>query len=594
MSYLPRFQELIQFFHRYVGGRIFLVLFLIACAGISESLGLIMVLPLLSEESARYIPSFIATALPTKGSGLFFLAIFLTIGIFFAFKGVLVYVAYSFLGHVKQVLFSSAKSEILESYAAADYKSISTINPSEFINNVGEQSNRLAMSADAFVGFFSHVILSTIYIVVAFYLAPIFGLLALIGGILIAVLFKVISQKGLEVSSKIVSATEDFNASVIESVMAQKYLRCTGLLGRINKTQLNKIEALAKLEKSKASLVAILNAVREPLAVMMVLAIIAFQVFVLEGEIEPILISIIMFHRATSAVLQSQSSWHGLMDTFGSVASVKAIQNSLESNFHNSITASAVKDRPDILFSQVAFSYSQDQQPPTVLDISFELPFGNVLAIVGGSGAGKTTIADLITGLYGPSEGVIKIGGDILNGSIISSWQKSVGYVAQDSTVFDGSISENITMCFGSERPMSTDLTKINDILRTVGLLDFVESLPDGLNTKLSALISILSGGQRQRLCIARELFRSPKLLIMDEATSALDPETEQVINDTIDHLKGEMSVVVIAHRLSTVKNADNIIVLESGRIVESGNYQNLIGNMDSNFYRFAAMQGLV
>lgn len=594
MYYLSRFRDLALFFRGYVGNQIFAVLFIISCAGVSESLGLIMVLPLFSEVSDQYIPALIIDFLPNRDSEYYVLYILVFISIFFVLKGSLVFWAYSFLGRVKEVLYRSVKSELINNYSFADYKSIGFIKPSDIINNIGEQSNKLVIAADAFVGFFSHLILSLIYIFVAFYLTFYFGLLALCGGVLIAMLFKYLSKRVVRVSTEIVSSTEKFNAQLIESVLAQKYLRSTGLLDRINKRQIDKVESLAGLEKSKAYMMALMHASREPIAVIMVLVIIAVQVFVLEGAIEPILISIIMFHRATSAALMSQSAWHGLMEAFGSIASVDALNTLLKQYTLKAVKPLSLNDRPDLVFSNVSFSYSDKQLSPTVSNISFDLPFGNVLALVGSSGAGKTTIIDLICGLYTPDEGVIKAGGDILDMSLTSSWKKSIGYVSQEPVVFDGSITENITMCFDDSVSNSADVAMVQDVLMKVGLLDFVLSLPDGIDTNLSSLKSGLSGGQKQRISIARELFRSPNLLILDEATSALDSESEQIIQDSIDLIKGEISIVVIAHRLSTVRNADKIIVLDKGAIVETGSYLSLVEDTNSTFYRFASMQGLV
>ena len=174
---------------------------------------------------------------------------------------------------------------------------------------------------------------------------------------------------------------------------------------------------------------------------------------------------------------------------------------------------------------------------------------------------------------------------------MIRKRRNQIGYVSQDTLIFDDTISNNISMWGGD---MSKDLklrTRIENAAKKANILDFINSLPDGFNTKVGDRGVLLSGGQKQRIFIARELFRQPKILILDEATSSLDSESEKSIQESIESLKGEITVVIIAHRLSTIKNVDKIYLLENGKIVESGKYSELKNNINSKFSKLVNLQ---
>ena len=211
------------------------------------------------------------------------------------------------------------------------------------------------------------------------------------------------------------------------------------------------------------------------------------------------------------------------------------------------------------------------------------------MAIVGTSGAGKTTVVDLLTGLLTPQNGQITIGANFpLSNIRAEEWRSKIGYVAQDLTIFDDTVYNNIAL-FRQDAAMPD----IENAARMASAHQFIEALPHGYNTRIGDKGVRLSGGQKQRLFIARELFKKPQLLILDEATSALDSESESYIQKSIDDLKGKITVVVIAHRLSTIRNSDMIYVLENGRVVEAGGYNDLLNQDQSKFSRMVNFQNV-
>ena len=203
-------------------------------------------------------------------------------------------------------------------------------------------------------------------------------------------------------------------------------------------------------------------------------------------------------------------------------------------------------------------------------NISITIQPGSFVGIVGESGAGKSSLMDCMLGVMNPLSGEVKISGlDPL--AAFAKWPGSVGYVPQNVFITNGSIRENITLGFSSRDASESD---INECLRQAQMLDFVESLPSGLDTQIQDFESQLSGGQQQRLGIARALFTKPKLIMLDEATSALDGKTETEISDAIHSLKGQVTLVVIAHRLSTIRNADQVIYMKDGKITATGKFE--------------------
>ncbi|MGH4036569.1 MAG: ABC transporter ATP-binding protein [Sphaerochaeta sp.] len=223
-----------------------------------------------------------------------------------------------------------------------------------------------------------------------------------------------------------------------------------------------------------------------------------------------------------------------------------------------------------IKYENVNFSY--DNGTPVLKDINLTIEGGSTIALVGESGAGKSTLANLIPRFYEVTSGALLIDGQDIKKIQQSSLHKNIGFVQQDIFLFDASIKENLK--YG--RVGATD-QELWDALKAANLDKFVASLPNGLDTQVGEHGARLSGGQKQRLSIARVFLKNPPILIFDEATSALDSESEHLITDAFERLAEGRTSIVIAHRLSTVVNADNIIVIDDGKIIEKGNHKTLI-----------------
>ncbi len=224
-----------------------------------------------------------------------------------------------------------------------------------------------------------------------------------------------------------------------------------------------------------------------------------------------------------------------------------------------------------IHFNHLTFSYPGADRP-VLADVDLKLKKGTTLALVGASGAGKSTLADLLPRFYDPDGGSIEIDGVNLKEIELSSFRRRLGIVSQDTFLFNASVRDNLV--YG--RPEAND-AEIEDAIRRANAHEFVKDLPQGLETLIGDRGVLLSGGQRQRLAIARALLQDPDILILDEATSALDTISERLVQKAIDELSRDRTTLVIAHRLSTVQNADQIAVLDRGRVVETGTHTELL-----------------
>jgi ABC-type multidrug transport system fused ATPase/permease subunit len=269
--------------------------------------------------------------------------------------------------------------------------------------------------------------------------------------------------------------------------------------------------------------------------------------------------------------------FNGINQAKMAVPSVEQIADDIDRLEHpvaEQLRESAVAEplEPSVVVHDLSFTYDGSRDVLRAVDL--EVAPGETVALVGGSGAGKSTLVDVVLGLLEPSRGSVTVGGHPL-GEVRRAWQRSVAYVPQHVTLLDATVRDNVTFGTGLD-----DTGRVLRALADAQLTEVVAQLPEGLDTRIGERGVRLSGGQRQRLGIARALHRSPSLLVLDEATSSLDNETEAQFAEVLQHLRGRVTIIAIAHRLSTVRDVDRVYFFADGNVLDAGTFDELVARV--------------
>lgn len=413
------------------------------------------------------------------------------------------------------------------------------------------------------------------YLVVLINLSPWLLVAAIgMGGVLALVQQQILPR----IRSRAVESTElgrELSSRMTENIQGLRLLHTSGQLDVADQVVANQTRAVEINGRAQTRL----NAVNAPIIVILPIVMIAAIAAM----------SMLLFGDRSSGVLPSLVTFvvalQRLNGTFGNLSQtlVQLKNNSANLDVLNDFLNESDKQfrrrgglaftsiERNIELKNVSLRYAPELEP-ALTNINLILPKGQTIALVGSSGAGKSSLADLLAGLYAPTEGEILVDGTNRASFDLVSWQQRLGVVSQDTFLFNATIAENIA--FGTP---GIDRQAIEMAAEQAQAARFIRTLPEGFDTFVGERGYRLSGGQRQRLSLARAILRDPELLILDEATSALDSESERLVQEAIDRFERKHTVLVIAHRLSTIVNADLICVMEKGKIVERGSHDELI-----------------
>jgi subfamily B ATP-binding cassette protein MsbA len=333
-------------------------------------------------------------------------------------------------------------------------------------------------------------------------------------------------------------------------------------------------EQLLKAAINSVSARSLIEPISEGAAITLLigLLILAFSMFIQNGQLQSasLLTFLFVLFRLTPTTRQLDGARAQFSNFQGSLSNIKELLRTDDKPYLQNGTVQFSGLKQSIEFVCVDFGY--DRNELVLHNISLAIERGKMTALVGSSGAGKSTLADLIPRFYDPTQGKIFIDGVDLREFEINSLRRKLAVVSQDTFIFNTSIRNNIAYALEG-----VSEAEIREAAQLSNALEFIEELPEGLETQLGDRGVRLSGGQRQRIAIARALLRNPDILILDEATSALDSVSERLIQESLEKLSVGRTVIAIAHRLSTIVRADKVVVLEHGRIVEQGGYQELL-----------------
>ncbi len=382
-----------------------------------------------------------------------------------------------------------------------------------------------------------------------------------------------LQNQAVFLGDRLTETRKKFGFYVVDYLKNLKLIKATAsedtVLRRLSSLQVDVCGVISKRQVNAAGI----QFVVQIFPVFVVACVIFISQIYLDLEIGELLVFLLFLARTVTYINQFQLEVVAFLMERSSVSEIdkELLKYSRERETQSDGKSAVAGLDRHIQFENVSFKFDDDIDD-TIRDINLNVDKGSFVALVGASGAGKSTLVDLLCGLRNPTAGTIKVDGLDLGEIDLVSWRRHIGYVGQDVTIFNDTIRNNLA--FSS---IGVTDEKIYDAITLADLNDLIDTLPDGLDTMMGEDGVRLSGGQKQRLALARALVGNPSVLLLDEATSALDTRSERVIKETIEELSHQFTIIVVAHRLSTVRKADKIHVLEAGRIVESGTYDQLI-----------------
>jgi len=418
-----------------------------------------------------------------------------------------------------------------------------------------------------------------IYVTIAINISPHVTLFALALGSILFFSLKPLMNKTRIISKKVATINKQVAHYVNENIIGIKTIKAMFINDKV--AEIGK-EYFSKLKKFRIKILLLKNAANllfQPISLIFVCAIFAFAYKTPNFSFAAFVPVIYLIYRIFQYVQNLQGNLHKANELAPYLQDVLIFEKKADENKEESNGSIPFKFNDDLEFRNIYFSYSADR---LVLDnLSFNIKKGEMVGLVGPSGVGKTTIVDLLLRLLSPAKGNILADEKDISKISISQWRKNIGYVPQDIFLMNNTIANNIRFY---DNTIANE--EIKRAAKKANIYKFIQTLPN----KFSAIVGergiFLSAGQRQRIVLARIMARNPKILILDEATSALDNESEMHIQKAIENLRGKITVLVVAHKLSTVMNCDKLLVLEKGKIIEQDAPNVLLKDKKSHFYR--------
>lgn len=567
------------YFYRHLRYRLFLLVALSIGVGILDGFGLAMFLPLLemvneaeqADGGTLGNLKFIVDGMHWLGLSLNLVSILMVMVVFFTVKGVIKFINGAYLTIIRQFFVRRIREQLLAAFNQLRYKYFVKSDVGRIQNTMSVEVERVSAAFQYYTTAMEQAVLVVVYMGFAFFVDFRFALLVSFGGYLTNILYKVVYMKTKGVSRKFTHDSHLYQGQIIQHVANFKYLKATATLVVYATHLQNSIVKIEKSRRKMGILNAILTAAREPLLIVVVAIVILIQTLVIKVPLGPILVSLLFFYRALTALLTLQGQWNRFLEMSGSMENVISFQNEIRENKEKNGNYTIQAFQRSLELNEVYFTYSAD---PILENINLCIEKNETIAFLGESGSGKTTLINIMAGLLVAEKGYFMIDGIDFNKLEINSYQKRLGYITQEPVIFNDTIYNNVTLwAIASDENQK----RFDEALKKAAVAGFVNDLPNGQETMLGQNGVSLSGGQKQRISIARELFKDIDILIMDEATSALDSETEKAIQQSIEQLKGQYTILIVAHRLSTIRNADRIVLMKQGKIEDTGGFDELL-----------------
>jgi len=583
MGEFSKFIFYYKVFKKFTGRKLYILVGLIVLASLTEGIGFSLFAPLFtvitdggfaSSNNPSLIERIFSDVFNFFGLPSTLTSLSIILAFVFLVKGLLTFIQEIATAFITKELVQGLRMQTLEKYNEMSYEYYLEKESGYLSNIIIKEIERMV----AAFGRYAQVIVSIINIIIFAILSAIVSWKISLVGILAALTLFLPMRLISKSTNKYSSTTSEKNAALqqllSQSVDSLKYLKATNQFHKIRVKLKKEISSLATLYFKIRRNEAIISSSKDPITIYIMLGLLAIQLLLFGGDVGVVMVLLLLFYRMMNRFYVLLVSWQAFNANIGGV-------DAFVSNFDEATLNKETKGGKDITkinqsirLENINLNFGDFN---ALKNINIEIPKDKMIAIVGESGAGKSTIVDLICGLIKPSKGSLyadQINYENIN---IDSLRSMIGFVAQETIIFNDSVENNISLWDLGNKD------KIREVAKSSNAEEFILSKEDQYQTIVGDKGEKLSGGQRQRISIARELFKEPEILILDEATSALDTKTENKIRGSIESLQGTKTILVISHRISTIKNADYIYLIHKGTIEEEGTYDYLY-NLNNRF----------
>lgn len=565
---------LLKLYLKYLGIKIWIILLFSLIIALLDGIGISMLIPLLESVNVGQNSdksNFLLSVIYFFGLNSSLTEVLLFIFLIFLIKSVVRFFLGSAQAYFNKILAVRLKTQMYGDILDVSYSYYTKHNTGYFVTLINEHLNVMIHSFAIFVNFIIAFIMSLTYLFLATTLSWKIAIIsASMGSVMIGLMTYIVRyiRKISRMSAKISNQNTQI---AVQAIYAFKYIVSTFSYKPIKQNFRNSINEQASLGYKAGVTQSLQRSLQELSLISLLILLITVEVVWLNRPLESVLVILLIFYRAINQLLSIQNNYQSLILKIGNIEMVdREMQNLVLNKVKNGhLPLEEPINSSTVVFDNVSHSYGKLN---VLTNISFELLPNKITALVGPSGGGKSTIVDILTGLIIPKNGAVLINGVSLEKLNLQQWRSKIGYVNQDVMLFDDSIWNNV--CMYDPNAVEEDIVAACEQANIWG---FIKNTSEGLKMNIGDRGVRLSGGQRQRISIARELYKKPELLILDEATSALDFESEQIISESIDKLKGLMTVVIIAHRLTTISRADVILNLHKGKVIKHSSYDEFI-----------------
>ena len=535
-------------------------------AGFAEGLGIASVLPLLEvaagdgEAGDSPLMAMVRSALDAVGLAptLGVLATLIVVGMFL--KGAFLLAANQQMGNAVAHVATDLRLNFIDALLRARWGYFVSQRAGHMANAIGMEANRASTAYSTACKLVASVVQVLIYTTAALLIAPVVALVALVTGGAIALLFVRLVRISQESGKRQTKLVRSLSGRLIDAVQGLKPIKAMAQEEHLQPLLEAETRDVNLAQRRQVLATGTMSSFHEPILVVILMAGLYFTLTYTGVALAGLLVMAFLFHRLVGRIHDIQLQYQGLGVAESAFWSLRDATQHAERE-HEPALPGRTPPRLErgIRLANVRFGYGEDD---VLRDVSLDIPAGHFVSIVGPSGAGKTTIVDLVIGLFRPRSGEVYVDDVPLSEVDLRSWRKQIGYVPQEMLLFHSSIYGNVTL---GDDTIGRDA--VHAALEAAGAGAFVAELPAGIDTVIGERGSRLSGGQRQRIAIARALVRQPRLLVLDEVTTALDPRTEAEICATLRTLAGRVTILAISHQPAIARASDVVYRLEGGRV---------------------------